>query len=109
MSIVLLKKDFRSPSDFNSGINVTGNVADGGFTSTFLRGIQATDDDGVVSFETIFPGHYTSRATHTHLLVHNNVTIFENDTIQGGSITHIGQLFYHESLRAEVEAVYPCK
>lgn len=29
-----------------------------------LRGIQQADDDGVVQFSTIFPGHYTGRATH---------------------------------------------
>lgn len=29
-----------------------------------LRGIQQTDDDGVVQFSTIFPGHYTGRTTH---------------------------------------------
>ncbi|KAF7883211.1 uncharacterized protein EAF02_005131 [Botrytis sinoallii] len=34
------------------GINVTGNVADGGYDSTFLR---ATDSDGVATFDTIFP------------------------------------------------------
>lgn len=32
--------------------------------STFLRGIQQADDDGVVQFSTIFPGHYQGRTTH---------------------------------------------
>ncbi|KAF4626270.1 hypothetical protein G7Y89_g11891 [Cudoniella acicularis] len=90
-----------------SGINVTGNVADGGYDSTFLRGIQETDSDGVASFETIFPGHYSGRATHTHLLAHENVTLESNGTIQGGSVTHIGQLFWNEDLRAAVELVSP--
>ncbi|KAH8817978.1 Intradiol ring-cleavage dioxygenase [Hyaloscypha sp. PMI_1271] len=90
-----------------SGINVTGNVADGGWDSTFLRGIQSTDDDGVVAFETIFPGHYEGRAIHTHLLVHDNVTVLANSTMQGGAVTHIGQLFWPETLRSAVEATYP--
>lgn len=90
-----------------SGINETGNIADGGWDSTFLRGIQSTDDDGVVSFETIFPGHYEGRATHTHLLVHENVTVLSNGTIQGGAVTHIGQLFWSETLRSAAEATYP--
>jgi hypothetical protein len=90
-----------------SGINVTGNVADGGWDSTFLRGIQSTDDDGVVAFETIFPGHYEGRAIHTHLLVHDNVTVLANSTMQGGGVTHIGQLFWPETLRSAVEATYP--
>ncbi|PQE27925.1 gpi anchored dioxygenase protein [Rutstroemia sp. NJR-2017a BBW] len=85
------------------GINVTGNVADGGWDSTFLRGIQATDEDGVASFDTIFPGHYEGRATHTHLLAHSNVTVLANNTISGGAVTHIGQLFWNEALRSAVE------
>ncbi|CAD6442386.1 95c11c3a-75a2-4e76-b0d9-60b73cbb9c01 [Sclerotinia trifoliorum] len=89
------------------GINITDNVADGGWNSTFLRGIQATDSDGVATFDTIFPGHYTGRATHTHLLAHTNVTVFPNNTIQGGAVTHIGQVFYNEVLRTAVEATYP--
>ena len=90
-----------------SGINITGNVADGGYESTFLRGIQPTDSDGVVSFETIFPGHYEGRAIHTHLLAHSNVTVFDNNTISSGASTHIGQLFWNEDLRSAVEATYP--
>lgn len=90
------------------GINVTGNVADGGYNSTFLRGIQPTDDDGVVSFETIFPGHYDGRAIHTHLLSHTNVTVFDNNTIStDGAVNHIGQLFWNEELRSAVELTYP--
>ncbi|KAF7887720.1 hypothetical protein EAF00_010014 [Botryotinia globosa] len=89
------------------GINVTGNTADGGYDSTFLRGIQATDSDGVATFDTIFPGHYERRATHTHLLAHSNVTVLANNTIQGGAVTHIGQLFWKEVLRSAVEATYP--
>lgn len=53
----------------------------GGLNSTFLRGIQLTDHDGVVQFETIFPGHYSGRAVHTHLLAHTNATIEPNGTI----------------------------
>ena len=90
-----------------SGINVTGNVADGGWDSTFLRGIQSTDSDGVVAFETIFPGHYEGRATHTHLLAHENVTVLSNGTMQGGTVTHIGQLFWNELLRSAAELTYP--
>ena len=66
-----------------------------------------TDSDGVVSFETLFPGHYEGRATHTHLLAHENVTVLPNNTIQGGSVSHIGQLFWNEALRSAVEATYP--
>lgn len=79
----------------------------GGLNTTFLRGIQETDQDGVVAFETIFPGHYDGRAIHTHLLTKSNVTVRENQTTQDGAVTHIGQLFWHEELRSAVEATSP--
>ncbi|RMD42460.1 hypothetical protein DV735_g2672, partial [Chaetothyriales sp. CBS 134920] len=93
-----------------SGISVSGNYAADGYNSTYLRGIQPTDSDGVATFETIFPGHYEGRATHTHLLAHTNVTINEaNQTLAvgTGSVVHIGQLFWNELLRSAVEAVSP--
>ncbi|TKA22554.1 hypothetical protein B0A50_08124 [Salinomyces thailandicus] len=91
-----------------SGISESGNYAADGLNSTYLRGIQPTDDDGVAAFETIFPGHYDGRATHTHLLAHMNVTVYANDTIgTTNNITHIGQVFYVPELRAAVEEVYP--
>lgn len=64
-----------------SGISTSGNYAEGGYNSTYLRGIQLTDADGVASFETIFPGHYGGRAVHTHLLSHTNATVMPNGTI----------------------------
>ncbi|KAI4682704.1 uncharacterized protein J4E84_007168 [Alternaria hordeiaustralica] len=80
----------------------------GGLNTTFLRGVQETDADGVVAFETLFPGHYTDRATHTHLLVKSNVTVRSNGTTgSDGTIAHAGQLFYPEDLKTEVEATEP--
>lgn len=92
-----------------SGISTSGNYAADGYNSTYLRGIQLTDHDGVVQFETIFPGHYDGRATHTHLLAHTNATVQPNGTISvwNAPVTHIGQLFWPEALRSAVEATYP--
>ncbi|KAI0814395.1 Intradiol ring-cleavage dioxygenase [Xylaria sp. FL0064] len=94
--------------------NATGFYAgvesgQGGLNTTFLRGIQLTDYDGVASFETIFPGHYDGRAPHTHLLAHTNASVQSNGTISvwGAPVAHIGQLFWPDDLRAEVEATYP--
>ncbi|KAI1497925.1 Intradiol ring-cleavage dioxygenase [Biscogniauxia marginata] len=80
-----------------------------GLDTTFLRGIQLTDHDGVASFETIFPGHYEGRAIHTHLLAHTNASVQSNGTISvwGAPVAHIGQLFWPEDLRAEIEATEP--
>lgn len=42
------------------------------FTSVhFLRGRQTTDSNGLVSFTSIFPGWYQSRATHIHVHIYN--------------------------------------
>lgn len=92
-----------------SGISVSGNYAEDGVNSTYLRGVQLTDHEGVVSFETIFPGHYSGRATHTHLLAHTGATLAPNGTIQvfNKPVAHIGQLFFPEELRSAVEAVEP--
>jgi hypothetical protein len=54
------------------------------------------------------PGHYESRATHTHLLTKTNVTVRSNGTTGAdGAVTHIGQLFWPEDLKAVVEATAP--
>lgn len=36
---------------------------------TFLRGVQQTDEDGMVEFETIVPGWYAGRTGHIHIRV----------------------------------------
>ncbi|RBR26476.1 uncharacterized protein FIESC28_00770 [Fusarium coffeatum] len=87
----------------------SGVSSQAGINTTFLRGIQDTDDEGVVQFETIFPGHYEGRAMHTHLLTHANASVSPNGTIQvwNSPVSHIGQLFWPEDLRKEVEAIAP--
>lgn len=37
----------------------------------FLRGRQTTDSNGLVTFTSIFPGWYQSRATHIHVHIYN--------------------------------------
>ncbi|MGG2339430.1 intradiol ring-cleavage dioxygenase, partial [Salmonella enterica] len=41
--------------------------ANGTVGQTFLRGDQATDANGLVTFTTIYPGWYSGRAVHIHL------------------------------------------
>lgn len=42
------------------------------FTSVhFLRGRQTTDSNGLVTFKSIFPGWYSSRAPHIHVHIYN--------------------------------------
>ncbi|KAF2759166.1 aromatic compound dioxygenase, partial [Pseudovirgaria hyperparasitica] len=88
-----------------SGIDVASGQA--GLNTTFLRGLQQSDSDGVVQFDTIFPGHYDGRAIHEHVVVHTNAQTLRNGSWIGGTYAHIGQLFFDESLRSAVEATYP--
>ena len=37
---------------------------------SFLRGIQATNADGIVEFQTIYPGWYASRTLHIHAKIY---------------------------------------
>ncbi|KAJ7285358.1 Intradiol ring-cleavage dioxygenase [Mycena rebaudengoi] len=85
----------------------SGVVASGNGNNTFLRGIQGTDDDGVAQFLTKFPGHYTGRATHIHILAHANPTIFDNGTLVSSRVTHVGQFFMDQSIITQVETTAP--
>lgn len=75
--------------------------------ATFLRGLQATDENGVAQFTSIFPGHYSGRATHVHVEAHLNGEVLSNNTYTGGTIAHIGQFFFDQDLITEVEALSP--
>lgn len=46
-----------------------GGGKDEGAGTTFLRGTQTADDQGIVEFLTIYPGWYRGRAVHIHLRV----------------------------------------
>ncbi|OMP85266.1 hypothetical protein BK809_0003936 [Diplodia seriata] len=71
---------------------------------TFARGIAKTDSDGVASFKTIFPGHYSGRATHIHVVTHSGATELANGTLSGGNVTHIAQLFFDQDLISEINS-----
>lgn len=67
----------------------------------------ADAEDGVVAFDTLFPGHYDDRVTHLHLVVQTNVTMQPNNTYTDGQTLHIGQLYFEDALIDAVEATYP--
>ena len=48
---------YRGPGD--DGPDTSGD--------TFLRGMQITDTNGIVEFETIYPGWYAGRTVHVHI------------------------------------------
>ena len=100
-----------------SGVVASGNGDDtdaSNINNTFLRGLQPTDEDGVVAQKTVFPGHYSGRTTHVHVVGHANATVYANGTIGTGSsgdgesvALHIGQLFFDQDLLSAVAAVSP--
>ncbi len=87
-----------------SGVSAAGQ---GGLKTTFLHGAQVTDKDGVVEFDTIFPGHYQGRANHQHISSHTGATLLPNNTYSGGTVSHISQLFFDQALISAVEKLVP--
>jgi protocatechuate 3,4-dioxygenase beta subunit len=68
---------------------------------TFLRGIQLTGEDGVVQFQSIFPGVYMGRTNHIHFKV--RVGGHEGGkTYQAGHAAHTGQIFFPEELAVQL-------
>ncbi|KAL5492671.1 hypothetical protein ACEPAI_4118 [Sanghuangporus weigelae] len=76
--------------------------------NTFLRGIQETSNEGYTQFVSIFPGHYTGRTTHIHLLIHQtDGSANDNDTYTGGTVAHVGQVYFDQDLISQVEELEP--
>lgn len=53
----------------------------GATTENYLRGVQATDSNGIATFTTIFPGCYSGRMPHMHFEVYrslNTATSYSN-------------------------------
>jgi protocatechuate 3,4-dioxygenase beta subunit len=68
---------------------------------TFLRGIQISGSDGAVGFQTIFPGVYMGRTNHIHFKVRVGGSSL-GKIYQAGHTSHVGQLFFPESMAAEL-------
>ncbi|WP_327316296.1 intradiol ring-cleavage dioxygenase [Streptomyces sp. NBC_01235] len=69
--------------------------------NTYLRGYQIANANGVVKFETIFPGWYTPRTCHIHLKVHTGGQK-EDGTYEGGKVNYTGQLFFPDDIAEEI-------
>ncbi|MFH8802791.1 intradiol ring-cleavage dioxygenase [Streptomyces sp. NPDC017936] len=80
-----------------------GSTADDG---TYLRGYQIANANGVVKFQTIFPGWYTPRTCHVHLKVHTGGQK-EDGTYEGGKVNHTGQLFFDDDVAEEIFTLEP--
>lgn len=70
-----------------SGVdNMGGETTEG---ETFLRGTQSTAEDGIATFDTIYPGWYRGRTTHIHYKV-----FLEDQTVL------TSQIFFPDALSA---------
>jgi protocatechuate 3,4-dioxygenase beta subunit len=68
---------------------------------TYGRGLQVTDDMGIVSFDTIFPGHYTGRAPHIHVAVHVDGTHEEEadgSSVNSTSVSMAAQIYFDQQV-----------
>lgn len=72
-----------------------------------FRGLQHTDAQGVAQFTTVFPGYYAGRTPHIHVLAHLNSNVAANGHFSGGTNSHVGQVFFDQSLITEVIKVAP--
>jgi protocatechuate 3,4-dioxygenase beta subunit len=62
--------------------------SDGATNANYLRGVQASDKDGVVRFTSIFPACYPGRWPHVHLEVYRSV----DDATSGGTPIAVSQV-----------------
>lgn len=66
-----------------SAFTDNGGGKDAGSGTTFLRGTQTAGADGIVEFQTVYPGWYHGRAVHIHVRVH-----------AGGTTVATSQMFF---------------
>ncbi|RWA08101.1 hypothetical protein EKO27_g7016 [Xylaria grammica] len=92
-----------------SGVASGGDYSDApeNLDTTFLRGFQQSDRDGAISFDTIYPGHYSGRTQHIHVMVHPDATPRANQTIQDTTASHVGQIYFDQDLSDSVETLSP--
>jgi protocatechuate 3,4-dioxygenase beta subunit len=74
--------------------------------ATYLRGYQIANANGVVKFETIFPGWYTPRTCHIHVKVHTGGEK-EDGTYEGGKVNYTGQFFFDDAIAQEIFTLEP--
>jgi protocatechuate 3,4-dioxygenase beta subunit len=76
----------------------SGTSVQGTEDERFLRGIQRTDANGLALFQTLYPGWYSGRTVHIHVMVHI-----------GGNVVHTGQLYFSDTLTDTVYKRSPYK
>lgn len=87
--------------------NGSGLADPANLSKTWLRGLQKSDGDGVVQFDTILPGRYTGRTNHLHVLVHPNAVPFDNGTVKSTESSFVGQLYFPQDLVDKAQTLKP--
>jgi protocatechuate 3,4-dioxygenase beta subunit len=82
--------------DYSAFTDGAGSDDDAGEGTTFLRGSQVADQDGIVEFATNYPGWYQGRAVH----IHTKVRLDDAAVLTT-------QLYFPEDLTDEVHAEDP--
>lgn len=77
--------------------------------SSFLRGLQRTDAEGAVQFETIYPGHYAGRTQHIHVMVHQTAAepLPNNQSMYSLLGSHASQMYFDQDLSSAIEKLQP--
>ncbi|RIK45536.1 MAG: intradiol ring-cleavage dioxygenase [Chloroflexi bacterium] len=79
-------------------LGVYSDVSDGRNNTVgqkFLRGYQVTDDAGIATFTTIYPGWYSGRAVHIHFKIRSEVA-------DDAALEFTSQLFFDDELSDQV-------
>lgn len=93
-----------------SGVLGYGNGDDrdiSNYNTTFMRALAPTDKDGLVQFITKYPGHYTSRTHHLHIVASHGGKVLQNNTYVGGGVASVGQVYFDQDLSLEVLKTSP--
>lgn len=61
-------------------------------TESWLRGGWYTDSNGIVEITTVYPGYYTGRTPHVHIMVHKDWTESANGFVH--CVSPISEGFY---------------
>jgi protocatechuate 3,4-dioxygenase beta subunit len=75
---------------------ITGSHAKPTEKASFLRGIQISDENGKVTFQTIYPGWYKFRTLHVHLMVTKNERSL-----------YTGEIYFTDDMTDKVAKVEP--
>lgn len=61
----------------------------------------------MAQFTSLFPVHYAGKTNYMHVAAHIGGTVLSNGTYTSGKVSHMGQVFFDQSLITKVEALSP--